>query len=95
MKTKHIVAALLTSAVGLAFASAVAAQNVDSLLNKLVDKGILTTDEATELREQNDKDFNKDFNKAYASKTGLPEWVTALKWSGDFRGRFEGFYGEN
>lgn len=94
MKTKQLMVALLTAG-GLAFAGSVSAQSVDSLLDKLVDKGVLTLDEAKDLREQSDKDFNKDFNKAYASKTGLPDWVTTLKWNGDFRGRFEGFYSEN
>ena len=62
------------------------AQSVDSLLDKLVDKGILTTKEAQELRTEADKDFTR----AYASKSGMPEWVTALKINGDVRLRYEG-----
>ena len=49
------------------------AQSVDSLLDKLVDKGVLTVTEAKELREEVDKDFDK----AYSAKSGMPEWVTA------------------
>lgn len=64
------------------------AQSVDTLLDKLVDKGVLTPKEAKDLREQSDKDFTT----AYASKTGMPEWVTAFKINGDFRGRYEGFF---
>jgi hypothetical protein len=64
------------------------AQSVDSLLDKLVDKGVLTTKEAQEMREQSDKDFTT----SYAAKSGMPEWVTAFKINGDFRGRYEGFY---
>ncbi len=64
-------------------------QAADALIDKLVDKGILTVDEATALREEADKDFTK----AYSVKSGLPEWVTSLRFNGDFRGRFEGFYG--
>ena len=64
------------------------AQSVDSLLDKLVDKGVLTTKEAQELREQSDKDFTT----AYSAKSGMPEWVTSFKINGDFRGRYEGFY---
>lgn len=64
------------------------AQSVDSLLDKLVDKGVLSVNEAKELREEADKDFNK----AYQVKTGVPNWVTSLKFGGDFRGRYEGFY---
>jgi len=67
------------------------AQSSDALLDKLVEKGILTVKEANDLREEADKDFTK----AYAVKSGMPEWVTALKINGDFRGRFEGFYGDN
>lgn len=70
---------------------ALSAQSVDALLDKLVDKGVLTAKEARELREETDKDFNK----AYAAKSGLSGWVAALKFHGDLRGRFEGFYGDN
>ena len=67
------------------------AQSVDSLLDKLVDKGVLTTTEAKELREEADKDFTK----AYAAKSGLPDWVTSLKFSGDLRLRYDGLnYGD-
>ncbi|MGH8244893.1 MAG: putative porin, partial [Gammaproteobacteria bacterium] len=64
------------------------AQSVDALLDKLVDKGVLTTKEAQELRAEADKDFTR----AYASKSGMPEWVTALKLNGDVRLRFEGIH---
>lgn len=67
------------------------AQSADALLDKLIEKGVLTVDEANELRDQADKDFTK----AYAVKSGMPDWVTALKFNGDFRGRYEGFYGSN
>jgi hypothetical protein len=69
----------------LAFAASARAQTSDALIDKLVDKGILTAKEAKELREEADSGFNK----AFAAKTGLPDWVTSLKFSGDFRGRFE------
>lgn len=67
-----------------------AAQSADALLDKLVEKGVLTMEEAEQLREETDKGFNT----AYAVKSGLPDWVTALKINGDFRGRFEGFYAD-
>lgn len=69
----------------------VQAQSVDALLDKLVDKGILTVKEANELKAESDKDFTK----AYQAKSGMPDWVTALKLNGDLRGRFEGFYADN
>jgi hypothetical protein len=61
------------------------AQSSDALIDKLVDKGILTAKEAKDLREESDKDFAK----AYQSKSGMSDWVTSLKFNGDFRGRFE------
>lgn len=72
-------------------ASSASAQSSDHLIDKLVDKGVLTLDEAKELRKETDKDFTH----AYAAKSGMPEWVTALKIGGDFRGRYEGFWSEN
>lgn len=67
------------------------AQSADAIIDKLVDKGILTVDEANELKDEADKNFTT----AYSVKSGMPDWVTALKINGDFRGRFEGFYAES
>lgn len=67
------------------------AQSADALIDKLVDKGILTVKEANEMREEADKGFTT----AYSVKSGMPEWVTALKFNGDFRGRYENFSFEN
>lgn len=54
---------------------------MDSLLNKLVEKGVLTGQEAKVLREEADKDFAK----AHRAKTGTPEWISSLTWKGDLR----------
>jgi hypothetical protein len=67
------------------------AQSADALIDKLVDKGILTVKEAQALRD----DADKNFTQALSVKNGTPDWVSSLKFSGDMRGRFEGFYGEN
>ena len=61
------------------------AQSSDALIDKLVDKGILTTDEAKDLREQSDNDFKT----ALQAKTGMPDWVTSYKIYGDFRARYD------
>jgi hypothetical protein len=66
------------------------AQSSDALLDKLVDKGILTVKEANDLRQETDKNFTQ----AYQVKTGLPDWVNSLKFSGDVRLRYEGFYSD-
>jgi hypothetical protein len=64
------------------------AQSADTLIDKLVEKGVLTTREAKELRDEADKDFTR----AFSAKTGMPDWVTALKLSGDVRLRYDGIY---
>lgn len=64
------------------------AQSADALIDKLVEKGVLSVKEANELREESDRNFSQ----AYAVKTGLPDYVTSLRFSGDIRARYEGFY---
>jgi Putative porin len=66
------------------------AQSSDALIDKLVDKGILTVKEANELREEADRNFTT----AFQTKTGMPDWVTNYKLSGDFRGRFDGMFAD-
>jgi hypothetical protein len=66
-----------------------AQSSVDALLNKLEQKGILTVDEAKELKAENQQDSAADFNKAMNSKFQMPDWVTSYKLYGDFRGRFD------
>jgi hypothetical protein len=62
---------------------------VDALLNKLEQKGILTVDEAKELKTENQQDSAADLNKAFNSKFPMPDWVNSYKLYGDFRGRFD------
>ncbi|MFN7138654.1 MAG: putative porin [Limisphaerales bacterium] len=64
------------------------AQSSDALINKLIEKGILTSQEAKELREQADQDFKE----AYSARSGMPEWVSALKFNGDLRLRYENIH---
>jgi hypothetical protein len=64
------------------------AQSADALIDKLVDKGILTAAEAQALREEADQGFTA----AYQAKTGMPDYVNALRFNGDFRGRYDGIY---
>ncbi|MBC8003696.1 MAG: putative porin, partial [Opitutaceae bacterium] len=63
-------------------------QTADALIDKLVEKGILSVKEANNLREETDKGFNQ----AYSVKSGMPDWVTSLKLNGDFRLRYDGAY---
>src|SRR5881394_1805638 len=87
--SKKLTAALVAAGVlGSLQMDSALAQSTDSLLNKLVDKGIITKAEADELRHES----KVDFDKAYQVKTGMPDWVTSLKFGGDFRGRYDGIY---
>lgn len=87
-KTKHYLSAtLLAAAAGMTIASTGHAQSVDALLDKLVDKGVISVKEANELRNESDKNFNT----AMSAKLGMPDWVSSLKMSGDIRARYENF----
>jgi hypothetical protein len=91
---KFVVAVLLCGFVILGLGSYVSyASEVDALLQKLIDKGILTAPEAQEIRsETNDeiakteKQKQEDY-KALA-KDILPDWVKNTKLKGDFRLRY-------
>jgi hypothetical protein len=63
--------------------------SVDALLDKLEQKGILTVDEARELKSENATNAVADFNAEMNSKFPMPNWVTSYKLSGDFRGRYD------
>jgi hypothetical protein len=78
----------LAAGCGLLGANQVNAQSADALIDKLVDKGILTAAEAQALREEADQGFTA----AYQAKTGMPDYVNALRFNGDFRGRYDGIY---
>jgi len=72
-----------------------AQSSVDALLNKLEQKGVLTVDEAKELKAENAQDSAADFNKELGSKFPMPDWITSYKLSGDFRGRLDDRSTEN
>lgn len=93
MKRKSFNWALITAGTltSVACATTTQAQSVDALLDKLVDKGILTTKEANELKEETDQGFTK----AYQVKSGMPEWVTSLKFHGDLRLRYDAIHSDN
>lgn len=85
--SKLTLAAAAVAATMAGTSSSALAQSADALIDKLVDKGILSVKEASDLREEADKGFTT----AYSVKSGMPEWVTALKMNGDFRTRYEAF----
>ncbi|HVU28465.1 MAG TPA: putative porin [Verrucomicrobiae bacterium] len=65
----------------------------DALINKLEQKGILSSDEARELRAENAQDFNSsltnDITSTLPKGFGAPGWITGYKLSGDLRGRYD------
>ena len=94
MKFKHrlLNGHCFTAAIGVAFCAANAqAQSSDALINKLVEKGILTSDEAKELRQESAQGFDEEFK----DKVGLPDYVTSLRFNGDFRGRADWLNSDN
>src|SRR5436190_2737413 len=84
MNNKTITALLVGGAL-LGLAGQGHAQSSDALLKKLVEKNLLTQQEADELK----KEAAVEYDKAYRSRTGLPDWVTQLKIYGDVRGRWD------
>jgi len=66
-----------------------AQSTVNDLLNKLEQKGILTVDEAKELKAENATNSVEDFNKEFNSKFAMPNWITNYRLYGDFRGRYD------
>jgi hypothetical protein len=74
---------------------AVAETGVDALLNKLQQKGVLTADEAKELKAENEQNSAAEFSKAMNSRFPMPNWIDSYRIYGDFRGRFEKFSTEN
>jgi hypothetical protein len=91
MKKQQWILAILATVAGVMITNTGNAQSTDALLDKLVEKGVLTVKDANELRAESDKNFNT----ALSAKMGMPDWVTALKLNGDVRGRYENFSSDN
>jgi len=79
------------AAVLIAGAGSAGAQSSDALIDKLVQKGILTVKEANELREESDKGFSA----AYSVKSGMPDWVNSRRFNGDLRLRYDSISGND
>jgi hypothetical protein len=83
----YVCASLATLALG----STAFGQSADALIDKLVEKGILSVKEGNVLREEADRNFTT----SYQIKSGMPDWVTALKFGGDLRLRYDGIYSDH
>ncbi len=66
---------------------AAATTQVDALIKKLVEKGILTDDEADQLKDE--IKYDEKTIRETNMKTDLPQWVQDTKLKGDFRLRHE------
>src|SRR5271154_66200 len=60
-----------------------AGSSVDALIQKLEDKGILTNQEASQIKDE--VSANEQDSQQTTFKSLLPDWVNGLKISGDFR----------
>src|SRR2546421_6114074 len=87
LKTAQAVGA----AIVLASAWHASGQSADAIVNKLLQKGILTQQEADELKKQSDKDFDK----SYLTHSGMPAWTKSVSFNGDFRLRMDDFWPEH
>src|SRR4051812_28089467 len=79
---KTLALSLLAS---LAFAASAHAQSADALIHKLVEKGILSQEEAATLKAES----ATNANKTAAERLEIAPWIQKFKFYGDFRGRFE------
>jgi len=70
------------------------AGEIDSLLQKLIDKGVLNASEAQEIRTETNEeivrvDKQNEENYKKLAKDNLPDWVKNTKLKGDFRLRYQ------
>ena len=94
--TRKIAIPLLALASWVMIGSSMAwASETDALLNKLVEKGILTSSEAQEVRNEMAKDagptakMREEDTKDVVKKMAGGSWLNTVKWSGDLRLRHE------
>ena len=86
---------LLVSVIGIVLlAGRSYASEVDALLQKLIDKGILTASEAQEIRTETNEEIAKqekqkqeDYKKV--AKDSIPDWAKNIKLKGDCRARYQ------
>ena len=74
-----LTAAMIFGWQGLSFASS----SVDALIQKLEDKGILTDQEANQLKGEISS--NEQDSQQATFKSLLPDWLNSFKFTGDFR----------
>ncbi|MFA4990150.1 MAG: putative porin [Candidatus Omnitrophota bacterium] len=83
---RFLTVAVLTGFMFLSLGTASYAGEIDLLLQKLVDKGVLTPGEAQQVKTETKEDIRKEI--AQAKYDLLPEWLQKIKMKGDFRLRY-------
>lgn len=81
-------AALITAVFCCAAAATVFAGEMDILVNKLVEKGVLTDGEAQQMLTETKEQARKEI--AQAKNEVLPKWLQTTKFGGDLRLRYQG-----
>ena len=66
-------------------------KRIGGLLDKMVRKGVISADQAAEMKEEDEKPSGGFLANLVAG----PEWLESVKLSGDFRGRFEQIHPES
>ncbi len=87
--TKLVICAGTAALAAMTATSAHAQASVDSLLDKLEQKGILTVDEANQLKAENATDQTNFVNEIPASKWKLSNSIKSIQLYGDLRLRYE------
>ena len=88
MRWKSLICTL-TVAASLAGASGAWAGATDTLMDLLVQKGIITDQERKQLQEEMERDITRAMERQ--NKTKVASWLDQVKWSSDFRLRAEYF----
>src|ERR1700733_3888145 len=78
-----LTAAMIFAWQGLSFATS----SVDALIQKLEDKGILTDQDAVQLKGQISSEEQNSQQNTF--KSLLPDWLNTLKLTGDLRLRYQ------
>jgi len=78
---------ILTGAIIFAWQGLSFASSVDALIQKLEDKGILTDQEAIQIKGQIASDERSSTETTF--KSLLPDWLNSIKLTGDFRLRYQ------
>lgn len=99
MKRLPLLGVLAGLALILFMTQAVWAGEIDILVRKLVEKGILTQDEARQIVAETKEEVKKESAKnteelkkelAQSAPAALPKWVQNIKFNGDLRLRYQG-----